>query len=115
MEQRLLCEAIFEVREWCLANGFDDGNHKTTFNKVIPFGIIKIEVRDGFPDNRHEFIRFEFSAVTCDGKRASMELREPLSKVLEFKDTIGVDYFMRVPLQRMWDEYFDKVLFKEGR
>lgn len=114
MEQRFRCEAISEVREWCLANGFNDGNRKTTFYKDIPFGIMKIEVRDGFPDNRHEFIRFEFSAVTCDGQRASMALSEPLSKVLEFKDTIGVDYFMRNPLQRMWNEYFDKVLFKKG-
>jgi hypothetical protein len=44
-----------------------------------------------------------------------MALSEPLSKVLEFKDTIGIDYFMRVPLQRMWNEYFDKVLFKKGK
>lgn len=48
----------------------------------------------------------------CGCKRC-MALREPLSKVLEFKDTIGIDYFMRVPLQRMWNEYFDKVLFKK--
>lgn len=114
MEQRFRCEAISEVREWCLANGFDDGNRKVTFDKDIPFGIMKIEVRDGFPDNRHESIRFEFGAFTCDGRWASMALSEPLSKVLEFKDTIGVGYFMRVPLQRMWNEYFDKVLFKKG-
>ena len=115
MGKRFRCEAISEVREWCLANGFDDGGRKTTFDKDIPFGIMKIEVRDGFPDNRHESIRFEFSAVTCDGQWASMALSEPLSKVLEFKDTIGVDYFMRVQLQRMWNEYFDKVLFKKGK
>lgn len=46
MEQRLRDEAISEVREWCLANGFDDGNRKTTFDKDIPFGIMKIEVRE---------------------------------------------------------------------
>ena len=114
MEQRFRDEAISEVREWCLANGFGNGNRKTTFDKNISFGIMKIEVRDGFPDNRHEFVRFEFSAVTSDGQWASMVLIEPLSKVLEFKDTIGVDYFMRNPLQRMWNEYFDKVLFKKG-
>ena len=114
MEKRFRCEDISEVREWCLANGFDDGNRKTTFDKDLPFGIMKIELRYGFPDNRHESIRFEFSAVTCDGQWASMALSEPLSKVLEFKDTIGVDYFMRVQLRRMWNEYFDKVLFKNG-
>lgn len=59
MEQRLRDEAISEVREWCLVNGFDDGNRKTTFDKDVPFGIMKIEVRDGFPNNRHESIRFE--------------------------------------------------------
>jgi hypothetical protein len=111
MEQKLRCEAIYKVREWCLANGFDDGNRRTTFDKDIPFGIMRIEV---IPDNRYESIRFEFGAFTCDGQWASMALSEPLSKVLEFKDTIGVDYFMRVPLQRMWNEYFDKVLFKKG-
>lgn len=111
MEQKLRCEAISKVREWCLANGFDDGNRRTTFDKDIPFGIMKIEV---IPDNRRESIRFEFGVFTCDGQWASMALREPLSKVLEFKDTVGVDYFMRVPLQIMWNEYFDKVLFKRG-
>lgn len=112
MEQRFRCEAISEVRKWCLANGFDDGGRATTFDKDLPFGFMMIEVRDGFPNNRHESIRFEFSAFACDGQWASMALSEPLSKVLEFKDTIGIDYFMRVPLQRMWNEYFDKVLFK---
>lgn len=115
MEQRFRYEAISKVREWCLANGFDDENRKVTFDKDIPFGIMKIEVRDDFPDNRHESIRFEFSAFTRDGQWVSMALSEPLSMVLEFKDTIGIDYFMRVPLQRMWNEYFDKVLFKKGK
>ena len=114
MEQRLRCDAISKVREWCLANGFNDGGRNTTFDKDLPFGIMTIEVRDGFPNNRHESIRFEFSAFTCDGQWVSMAWREPLLKVLEFKDTIGVDYYMRVPLQRMWNDYFDKVLFKKG-
>ena len=70
MEQKFRCKAISEVRGWCLANGFDDRGRATTFDKDIPFGIMKIEVRDGFPDNRHESIRFEFGAVTCDGQWA---------------------------------------------
>lgn len=49
MEQRFRCEAISEVRGWCLANGFDDGNRKTAFDKDIPFGIMKIEIRGGVP------------------------------------------------------------------
>lgn len=112
MEQRLQKEAISEVREWCLANGFSDGGRVITFDKDLPFGFMKIEIISGLSNISYQSIGFEFWAKTCDGRWVSMVRREPLSKVLEFKDTIGVDYFMRVSLRGMWDEYFDKVLFK---
>ena len=112
MDQRLQREAISEVREWCLVNGFSDGGRVITLDKDLPFGIMKIEIISGFPDIRYQSIRFEFWANTCDGKWVSMVWSEPLSKVLEFKNSIGVDYFMRGSLQRLWDEYFNKVLFK---
>jgi hypothetical protein len=112
MDQKFQCEAISKVREWCLANGFSDGGRVITFDKDLPFGIMKIEIISGFSNIRYQSIRFEFWANTCDGRCVSMAWDEPLSKVLEVEDSIGVDYFMRVSLQRLWNEYFDKVLFK---